>query len=182
MLNLRSGIKSKALNYFFLNEDKSIYINELARLIGADPMNLYRSLIKLEEEGLLKSEFRGKERYFSSNKKNPLYKNYKEIFLKTHGFEAMLKEALEKVKGLEEAIIYGSYVAGGFDSYSDIDIMAVGSHSAIELNRALSVLQKETGRELNAVSYGRADYEKRKKKKDPFICGVLKNKKIKIIC
>ena len=181
MLNLRSGIKSKALNYFFLNEEKSIYINELARLISADPMNLYRSLIKLEGEGLLLSEFRGKERYFLSNKKNPLYKNYKEIFLKTHGLEAMLKDVLKKVKGLEEAFIYGSYAADGFDNYSDIDIMAVGSHSAIELNRALSVLQKETGRQINAVSYSRAEYEKRKKKKDPFICGVLKKKKIKVI-
>ena len=181
MLNIRSGIISRALVYLLLNEEKSAYINELARQIDADPMNLYRGLRKLETEGILKSEFKGKERYYSANTKNPLYKNFKEIFLKTNGLEMMLKKAVGSVKGIEEAYIYGSYASGTANSYSDIDILAIGKHSAIGLGRQLLLLQKQTGREINTVSYSRKEFENRKSGKDPFISGILNKRNIRLI-
>lgn len=91
MLNIRSRIENKILNYFFLNEDSKVYINELARIIESDPKNAYRILVRLEKGGMLTSEFKGKERYFYLNKKNSTYKEYKNIFLKTAGIEATLR-------------------------------------------------------------------------------------------
>ena len=91
MLNIRSQIEIKILNYFFLNESGKVYINELARIIESDPKNVYRILLRLEKIGLLAAEFRGKERYFYLNKENPLCKEYKNIFPKTTGIEAMFR-------------------------------------------------------------------------------------------
>ena len=103
MLKIRSGLKSKILNYFFLNESAETYINELARIVSGEAKNVYRVLVELEEDGVLTSSFKGKQRYFSANKKHPLYKSYKKIFLKTVGLEAVLKERLgQRIKKIKE--------------------------------------------------------------------------------
>jgi len=68
MIGFRSKITIKVLNYYFLNPKKSHYVNELARILDVDPANLFRKLIELEREGVLVSEMRGNQRYFSLNK------------------------------------------------------------------------------------------------------------------
>jgi len=83
-MKIGSKVEKKLLNYFFLNEGKKSYTNELARTIGEDPKNVHRMLLRLLETNILNSEYKGKERYFSANKNNPLYKEYKKIFLKTY--------------------------------------------------------------------------------------------------
>jgi predicted nucleotidyltransferase len=174
MARMRSSTRNKILNYFFLNELKDIYINELARLIQSDPKNVYRVLVQLEQEGILKSEFKGKERYFSSYTRNPLYKSHKEIFLKTAGLEQLLRERLKAVAGLKEAYLYGSYARGNWGPSSDVDLLLVGEHKGIEAQKVLYAMQKETGREINAVNMRPEDFRERKKSKDQFLQSVFK--------
>src|SRR3989338_1471263 len=102
MLSLRSQVQKKVLGYFFLNETKDIYINQLARLTDSDPKNLYRALLRLESEGILKSEFKGKQRYFRVHQDSPVYAAYRSLFMQTSGLEHQLRKALSKVKGLKE--------------------------------------------------------------------------------
>jgi len=56
MISLRSEITRKLLNYFFLNPEASLYVNELARKLGLDKRNLVKKMKELEKEGLLKNE------------------------------------------------------------------------------------------------------------------------------
>jgi len=63
MISLRSKITIKLLDYYFLNPNAQVYINELARILEIDPKNTETKLKELEMEGLFKSEFRGKQRY-----------------------------------------------------------------------------------------------------------------------
>ncbi|MBI5150271.1 MAG: nucleotidyltransferase domain-containing protein [Candidatus Omnitrophica bacterium] len=181
MLKTRSNVKNKVLNYFFLNEEGAVYINELARLIRSDPKNVYRVLVQLEQEGLLKSEFKGKERYFSSHTQHPLYKNYKDIFLKTAGLEQVLRERLKAVAGLQEAYLYGSYAQGAWGPSSDVDLLLVGEHKGIEAQKVLYRMQKEAGREINAVNIRPEDFRKRKKSKDQFLQSVFEKKVIRLL-
>ena len=71
MISLRSKITRGVLSNFFLHEDSSLYINEIARLFGLDRGNLIRKLKALECEGILKSEFNGNQKYYSLNKDYP---------------------------------------------------------------------------------------------------------------
>jgi DNA-binding transcriptional ArsR family regulator len=132
MISLRSKVAIKLLDYYFLNPDARHYINELARILELDPKNTEAKLKEFEKDGLLRSEFRGKERYFFLAKSNPVLKHYRQIFLKTYGIEKRLKDALQHIKGLDEAYIFGSYASGKMDSLSDIDILAIGSHPVLE--------------------------------------------------
>ena len=85
MLSLRSKIAQAVLGYFMLHEGTELYVHEMARRLSLNQGNLDRKLKQLEKEGILKSELRGKERYYSLNTSFPLLKEYKRIVLKTIG-------------------------------------------------------------------------------------------------
>lgn len=180
MISLRSKITQKALEYFFLNPHARLYVQELARVLHVDPKNLHRKLLELEEGGVLKSEFSGKQRYFFINRLHPLLKEYRNIILKTI-LESRLRSLLSSVAGIKEVYIFGSYAGNKMNAASDIDILAVGNHSSVSLQRALHTLQKEIGREINAVSMGQKEFAKKKKKGDPFIKNIFSGKYLQLL-
>lgn len=181
MSNIFSGIKKKILNYLFLNEERRVYINEFARILESDPKNVYRSLVALEKEGILSSEFMGKQRYFYLNKKNKLFKEHKNIFLKTVGIESVLKEELKKVAGLKNAYIFGSYANKNYGPDSDIDILLIGAHKALHAQKTLYNIQKHAGRDINTVNMPFDEFEKKRMSGDNFIKNIFNGKVIKLL-
>jgi len=180
MISLKSEITRKLLNYFFLNPKESLYVNELSRNLALDKRNLVKKIKELETEGILKSQSRGNLKFYSVNRNYPLYNEYRKIVLKTIGFETGLKNALKDVKAIKEAYIYGSYAKNKMDTHSDIDLLIVGGHDIISLQKKLNKLQKEINREINVVNIDEKEFKRKIKKGDPFITGILKNKHIKI--
>ena len=181
MISLRSKVTIKLLDYYFLNPEAEVYINELARILDLDPKNTETKLKELEKEGFFKSEFRGKQRYFFLAKDNPVLEHYRQIFLRTYGVEKRLKDMMSNIKGLKEAYLFGSYASNKMDSSSDIDLLAIGTHSVLELQRGITKLQKDTDREFNVMNLSPKEFEKKKKDKDPFVTSVLKTKIIRLI-
>ncbi|MFH1459346.1 MAG: nucleotidyltransferase domain-containing protein [Candidatus Omnitrophota bacterium] len=181
MISLRSKVTIKLLDYYFLNPEAQVYINELARILELDPKNTETKLKEMEKEGLFKSEFRGKQRYFFLAKDNPVLKHYRQIFLKTYGIEKRLKDALSGIKGLREAYLFGSYASNKMDSSSDIDLLAIGTHSVLELQRVATKWQKDTGREFNVTNLNSQEFAAKKKDKNHFINSVFKTKTIRLI-
>lgn len=181
MLQFRSKITKKVLEYFFLNADQSRYINELAGILDLDVGNLYRKLKEMEKEGILTSEDRGNQKYYSLNKRYSLLKELKRTYEAKYGFINRLKDSLNKLKGLKEAYLFGSYAAGNFQQESDIDILLVGSHSSLEAKRIILPLQKMTGREINIVDLSPKELKSRIRKKDDFIKNIFSKKTIKLI-
>jgi predicted nucleotidyltransferase len=181
MVSLRSNIAQKVLNYFFINPEEARYVNELAGLLNVDPKNLDTKLKEFEAYGLLQSEFRGKQKYYFLNKKFPLLKEYEQIVMKTWGIEALLKELLAKFPKIEEAYIFGSYASNKMDVNSDIDILVIGNHKALDVQSAILPLQSKLNREFNIVDMTKSELEDRKGKKDPFIKEVFSKPLIKLI-
>jgi predicted nucleotidyltransferase len=181
MIPLRSEITRKLLDYFFINPHESLYINELSRKLNLDKRNLVKKIRQLENEGILKSVSRGNLKLYSINTGYSFYKEIRKIFLKTIGLEGKLKKAVEGIKGIKEAYIYGSYARNKMEAHSDIDILVIGSHSIAQLQKELNRLQKETDREINTVNMDESEYRKRIRNTDPFILDILKKEHIKII-
>jgi len=180
MISLRSKVTGKILNYFFLNPNSTLYVNELSQKLNLDKRNLVKKIKDLENEGILKSRPRGNLKLCYINKKFPLYNEYKKIVLKTLGLEKRITNLLKDTKGVHKAYIYGSYARNRLAVYSDIDLLVIGSHKIITLQKGLTSLQKEIDREINVVNMNEKDFNERKKKGDPFIKGMLKNKHIEI--
>jgi len=181
MISLKSKVTKALLNYFFLNPQENFYINELTKKLRLDKRNLVKKMHELEKEGILSSRRRGNLKLYSINKGYSLYEEYKKIVLKTIGFEQEVRNIIRNTPGIKEAYIYGSYAKENMDANSDIDLLVIGSHRIIVLQRMLNKLQKEIDREINAVNMDEKEFEKRKKQKEPFITGIFQNKYIKLI-
>jgi len=181
MLSLRSKVTQKLLNYYFLNQEKKCYVNELATTLDIDKRNLVKKINELEKEGLFFSEQQGNLRLVSINKKFPLINEYKKIFLKTVGFEKELQESLSKVQGYSQVIVFGSYAQDLRNIYSDIDLLIIGEHSVLKTQTIISELQKKTGREINPIHMDPEEFAIRKKKNDPLIKNIIQSKHIRII-
>ncbi len=180
MINLKSKIANAILGYFILHEGTEMYINEMARKFELDSGNLTRKLAEFEKEGIFKSRVSGKQKYYSINKSYPLLKEYKKIIQKTVGFEYILKESLSGLKGIKKVVLFGSYAEDRMDLLSDIDLLVVGNHSTVEFQKRIAEIQKRVDREINVISYGVNEYNE-KKIYDPFLKGLHKKSKIKII-
>lgn len=181
MISLNSIIVQKLLNYFFLNPDDGLYVNELVRKLNLDKRNLVKKLKLLENEKLLISEKKGNLKIYSINKEYALYEEYKKIVFKTVGLEARIKGCLMGVDSVNQAYIYGSYASNTMDSHSDIDLLIVGEHSVLSVQRKISRLQKEIDREINVVNMGNKEFNRRLKNKDSFLLNVFNGKNIQLI-
>lgn len=181
MINFKSQITQKLLGYYFINAHKKHYVNELARILNLDLGNLSRKLKQLENEGILASEFSGKQRYYFLNKKYPWLRETKKMFDASFGLKEILAKKLKGLNGLKEAYIFGSYAKGNFGGQSDIDLLLIGGHSSMEATKIILPLQNQLGREFNAIDMTQEEYKKRKKEDDPFLANILSGKIIKII-
>lgn len=176
MIQLRSQITIKLLNYYFTNPRARNYINELARILGVDVGNLSRKLKELESEGIIISEFSGNQRYYFLNQKYPFLQELKKIYQAKYGLKEQLAKVLKKLPGLRHAYIFGSYAKGKFGQESDIDLLLIGRHSALQAKKAILPLQRELKREFNIVDFTESEFAKRKKNKDEFVREVFRNK------
>lgn len=181
MISFRSKITKKLLNYFFLNPQERQYATALARLIHEDPKNVYSKLIELENEGLFISEYSGRQRYFSLSSRYPMLKEVKKLFFASAGFEQEFSRLLKSVQGVESAYLFGSYISNKMTAESDIDILVIGNHSELALQKKINDLQRNLAREINIVSMSPREFIQKKKQMHPFIQNIFSKKIKKIV-
>lgn len=174
----KSKARQAIFRLYFTNPEKSFYLRELERKLGIPVSMLRKELIALEKEGIFSSSRQGNLLYYSLNKEYPLYNEIKAIIFKTIGIQGTLSRALLPLKDIEVALIYGSYAKSSSNAKSDVDLFIIGNPNEDILVEKINNLEKNLKREINYNIYSRADFEKKKKKKDSFIEDVLKNKKI----
>ncbi|MEA3450125.1 MAG: nucleotidyltransferase domain-containing protein [Patescibacteria group bacterium] len=181
MIEIKSKEIKQILVYFLFNQQKKVYSSEIANLLDLDVSNTGKALNKIVKEGILKKEKRGGHWFYCLNKDYPMFSEVKKIILFKYGLDVLLKKKLKKLKGIEEAYIYGSYAKGGLEAESDIDILLIGNHSVSEALGIFLKLQKYFGREFNSFDMDREEFEKKIKNKDDFLRDIFNNEHIRIL-
>jgi predicted nucleotidyltransferase len=173
-MELFGKLRTRILSLFFLNEDRSFYIREVAAIIDASPRGAQNELVKLEAEGILKSEMRGRQRFFSVNSQNPAYSEMRSLILKKYGVPHLMKNALADMEHISRAFIYGSFAKGEEDFASDIDcfVIADGKIDYELLNARISGLEEQFRREINVDMMTESEYRRRLADGDPYISAV----------
>ena len=173
---LNTKLRRKLLAYSFTHPDENYYLRELANLIDDDPGNLSRELKKLEDEGLYTSVTKGRVKFYSLNKKYPLFKELKKIIFKTEGVEGSLKGLVGRFRGISVALIYGSYAKDREKKTSDIDLIAVGKFPRNKFTREIRNLELKLGREINFTVYTQEEFEMERRKGGGFLNLILKER------
>lgn len=174
----RSKLRREILRLFFTNTDQEYYLRQLERLLGLSVANIRRELLKLNKAGLFKMRAVGNLTFYSLNKDYPLYNELKSIVFKTVGVEGSLREIIKAIKGIEGAVIYGSFASGEETGKSDIDLLIIGEPDEESLMAELDKLEKQLSREINYIIYSRKEFNNRKLKKDSFLRNILTRPKI----
>jgi predicted nucleotidyltransferase len=180
MISFRSSITRKVLNYFFLNPEQTLYVNELARVVSVDKRNLIKKLRELEEEEIVHSHTRGNMRFYGINKEYPLYDEYKKIVFKTVGVEDTLRSIIRLFPDIKEAYIFGSYATQTMDAHSDIDILIIGEHSIIEVSKKIRALQSQIGREINSIHMSSKEFKEKRAAGEPFLKNIFNNTHVRL--
>lgn len=175
-LLLTSRKRTKLLAYLFAHADESYYVRELSTLTGIDPGNLSRELRGLEEQGILLSRHKGRVKLYSPNRGHALYADLKNILFKTEGIQAALSQLVLSQKGIETALIYGSYAKGNENKESDVDLLVIGKFDRDSFTGRLRALESKLNKEINFTSYERDEFNKERKKDGSFLQLVMKEK------
>lgn len=170
----KSKVRQNILKLFFANEEKSFYLSEIAKIIKVSAGTCQRELNRIVLSDILKMEKRANLNFYFLNKQNPLLKEIRSIFAKTLGIEIELKKIIKSVSGVKYALIFGSYVKGGFHSDSDIDLLIIGQINEDELIRKIKILERIIQKEINYHLYLEDDFRQKLKQKS-FLQNVLQN-------
>lgn len=177
----KSKTRKELFRLYFTNPENEFYLRELERLLDIPVSMIRKELVRLEENGIFSSARKGNLAYFHLNKAYPLFTELKSIVFKTIGIKGLLKEILEKIKGVEVSFIYGSFAKNEENAGSDIDLFILGKIDEDKLVREIGKLEKILKREINYSLYTKDEFKKKKRTKDSFILDVLEEPKIFLV-
>jgi predicted nucleotidyltransferase/predicted transcriptional regulator with HTH domain len=181
MFDFRSDVRRRLLTFYFTNSAARHHLRDLAARLNVDPSNLSKELQRLEREGLFRSEIIGRQKYFQLNPEYPLFDEVRRIVGKTIGAASSLRESLNKVEGIDEAYLYGSFARNQHDAASDIDVLVIGAPREDALAQAVRKLERQLSREINYTVLTPKEFATRRARKDPFLENVWHNRRISLI-
>jgi len=174
----RSKTRKALFRLYFSNSEREYYLRELERILDIPVSMIRKELLRLEENGIFISAKKGNLTYFYLNKSYPLFDELKSIVFKTIGIRGLLKEALERIRGIEIAFIYGSFAKNEESAKSDIDLVIVGEVEERKLVTEVGRVERTVKREINYSLYTKDDLSKKKREMDSFMLDVINGPKI----
>lgn len=178
MIELRSKARRRLLAYYFANPTARLHLRDLAHRLSIDPSNLSKELVRLERQGLFRSEISGRQKYFQLNREYPLFAEVRGIVSKTIGAPSLIAQSLKKIRGIEEAYLYGSFASNQQDAASDIDVLVIGTPRDEVLAEEMRKIEQQLGREVSYTVLSRREFNSRHTRKDAFLENVWRNKRI----
>ena len=155
----RSRGQARLLAHVFLHPDERIPLNQLARELELDPATVQREAQRLEEAGIVSSEWIGRARLLRPNEASPFYPELSGLIVKAFGPVPVLRDKLSRLEDVESAYIYGSwvrrYLGEQGEQPGDIDLLVVGKPNRLGLARVCREATNELGFEVRPTVVSR---------------------------
>lgn len=179
---ITSRVRIKVLDLFFSNIRELYHVRGIVRETGEEINAVRRELDKFEKDGILRKEPRGNRVYYSIRSEHPFYGDLISMVAKTTGLGGKLIENKNKL-GKVSFIMFSGKFARFKDRKrdDDVDILIVGDVVLPELAAIIRVEESERGREINYTVMSREELDFRKKRRDPFLTGILAGSRVMIL-
>ncbi len=172
-----SRVRTKLLQFFLTMPESSYFIRELERTIGEDAKNISRELNNLENIGLLRSEKRGLQKFYSVKAGFLFYSELKAVFLKSSGLEGFFRDVFVGLDGIEK-VFMKEFQSSEDEGSAQIKLIFVGKPDMAILNDTVNDLIKKSGREVIYRCYSLEEFDERQRMDDSYILEVSAGKKI----
>jgi predicted nucleotidyltransferase len=170
------------LSVLYSHTDESFYLRQLVRITGIGVGAMQRELKQLTESGIIRRLQIGRQIFFQANTDCPVFKELRDLIIKTIGVGDVLRSALVPLaERIQIAFIYGSLARGEETRGSDLDVLVVGDLTFAEVVSAISPLQETLSREINPSVYPVKEFRSKVSEGQHFISTVLEAPKIFVI-
>ena len=186
-----SKTRVKLLQLFYGNPNRSFYVREITRKVDEQINSVRRELANLQSIGIITSDTSNNKVYYEVNQKYENFSPLQELFggkvttkPKRAGTKATAKpevvtaaeEAndLRALGNIEAACLLGQFTR---DELSGIDMLVVGNVNTNALQKYVSELEEQEGKELRYTVFSLEDFKYRLTIKDRFLSNVLLSKK-----
>lgn len=179
---ITSKVRVKILELFLSNLKEMYHVRGIVREIKEEINAVRRELQRLEEVGLLKKEPRGNRLYYFLRPDYPLFGDLVSIVAKSTGLGKAIIDARTKLGKVSEVMFSGRFARGKERKLEDeVDILIVGEVTLPELAGVIRAEEAKRGKEINYTVMSKEEFEFRKKRRDPFLLGILSGSRTMII-
>jgi len=176
-----SKCRVKLLEIFFNQPTEIFYIRELVRKAKEEINAVRRELNHLEQAGVVKKEQRGNRIYYWINNDYPLYGDLLSLVSKTIGLGGAIVKNKGKLGRIRLTMLSGRYARGLPTKEGAVDLLVVGEVAMPELAKVIREQEVSRGKEINYTVMTKQEFEFRKKRRDPFLYGILTDARIMLI-
>jgi len=146
-----------------------MHLRAIARAVETSAGTTARELGRLEDAGLVRRTREGNQVYFEARPNQPLFGQIRDIVRQVAGAPIILRRHLSGLRGVERAVIFGSYAHGQLKPDSDVDLLILGIPDRDELTERLEMASLEISRPVNEVVMSREEYEARRVRGDRLV-------------
>lgn len=179
---ITSKVRIKILELFFSNLKELYHVRGIVREIGEEINAVRRELTKMEKDGLLRKEPRGNRVYYSVREEHIFFGDLVSMVAKTTGLGSLMIGGRSKIGKVTFVMFSGKFVRSKERKRDDdVDILVVGDVVLPELASIIRVEESKRGKEINYTVMSREEFDFRKKRRDPFILGILSGSRVMVI-
>lgn len=176
-----SKVRVKLLQTFLDQPDELFYVRQLVRKTGEEINAVRRELQRMEKANLVQKEPRANRLYYWFNRRHLLYGDLLALIAKTIGLGNELIKNKNKLGKIRFAMFSGRFARRLPSQEGGVDLLVVGDVLLPRLAKIVQRAEKKLEREINYTVMTRAEFEFRKKRRDPFLLGVLAGSRVMLI-
>jgi len=179
---ITSKVRIKILELFYSNLGEMYHVRGIVREVSEEINAVRRELEKLESAGILKKEPRGNRVYYWLRGDYPLFGDLLSLVSKTTGLGRAIIDARNKIGKISFIMFSGRFARGkARKREEDVDILVVGEVVLPELATLIRQEESKRSKEINYTVMSKEEFEFRKKRRDPFLLGILSGSRAMII-
>lgn len=167
---ISSKTRIKLLLKFFLNSNNTSYLRSLESEFGESSNAIRLELNRLEGAGMLSSFLDGNKKMFHANKNHPLFKEIRNIVLKTIGIDRIIENVIERLGKVEKVYMVGEF-SRGLDS-EIIDLVLIGNIDKTYLINLVDKAEELIKRKIRYLIYTPEEFKQEtflRKKPEPLL-------------
>lgn len=176
-----SKVRVKLLEMFFSNPAELYHVRGLVRKTNEEINAVRRELANLLKAGLLRSERRGNRLYYWINHNYSLYQELLSIVAKETGLGEQIIKNKNRIGRICFCVFSGKFARKAERKEDEVDILVVGEIVMPELAALVKAEEEKRGKEINYTIMTEEEFVFRKKRRDPFLLGILSHSKMMII-
>lgn len=179
---ITSRVRVKVLELFFSNVKEMYHVRGIVRAIKEEINSVRRELKRFEKAGILKSEERGNRLYYSIRSDYEYYGDLISVVAKSTGLGKEINDNIKKIGKVSFIMFSGRFVRRRKSKKDDdVDILVVGDVVLPELAAIIRKEESKRGQEINYTVMSRDELSFRKKRRDPFLQGILSGSRVMIV-